>query len=72
MAPVWEKANQEALQPYMAGEMEALKALETASQPLRKFMVNHLREKDLSLFIDIAKVDRPKNIDDVPMTVIIP
>jgi len=72
MTPVWQKANQEALQPYMAGEMEAFEALEAASQPLRKFMVNHLREKDLSLLVDIAKLNRPKNIDDVPMTVIIP
>ena len=72
MTPVWEKANQEALQPYLAGDMGHVEALETASKPLRKFMTRHIREKDLALLIDIAQIDRPANMDEVPMTVVIP
>ncbi len=72
MTPVWQTTNEKALQPYLAGEMGHEEALETASGPVRKFMVKHIREKDLSLLINIAKIDRPENIDKVPMTVIIP
>ena len=72
MTPVWQTANQEALQPYLAGKMDHFEALEKASRPLRGFMVKHIREKDLGLLISIAKMDKPKNIDQVPMSVIIP
>ena len=35
-------------------------------------MFNQTREKDLALFVDIAKLQRPKNIEDIPTTVLIP
>ena len=35
-------------------------------------MIRQTREKDLALFVDIAKIKRPKNMDDVPTTVLIP
>jgi len=72
MTPVWQKTNQNALQPYLAGDMGYKEAVEKASGPLRKFMVNHIREKDLGLLIKISKMDKPASVDDVPMTVIIP
>jgi len=72
MTPVWQTTNTNALQPYLAGEVGHEEALERASGPIRKFMVKHIREKDLSLLIKIAGIERPENIDHVPMTVIIP
>ena len=72
MTPVWQTANQEALQPYLAGDMDHNQALKTAAEPLRKFMVKHIREKDLALLVGISKMEQPANIDEVPMTVIIP
>ena len=35
-------------------------------------MFKQTREKDLALFVDIAKLQRPKNITDIPTTVLIP
>ena len=35
-------------------------------------MQQYTREKDLALFVKIAKIPRPKNIDEVPVWVIIP
>jgi flagellar biosynthetic protein FliP len=35
-------------------------------------MFKQTREKDLALFVDIAKLERPKNVADVPTTVLIP
>jgi len=47
-------------------------AFERAVVPIREFMLKQVREKDLSLFIDMSKIDEPKNITDVPTYVIIP
>jgi len=72
MTPVWEKINQQALKPYLEKEITRQEALEKASQPLRSFMFKQTREKDLALFIDIADIDRPENINKVPISVLIP
>jgi flagellar biosynthetic protein FliP len=72
MAPVWQKINQSALQPYLAKKISNQQALQNAAEPLRDFMFKQTREKDLALFVDIAKLQRPKNIADISTTVLIP
>lgn len=72
MAPVWHKINQSALQPYLEKKIGNEKALQNALTPLREFMFKQTREKDLALFVDIAKLERPKNMADIPTTVLIP
>jgi flagellar biosynthesis protein FliP len=72
MTPVWNQVNQNALQPYLDEEIDQQQALQKAAEPLRKFMFKQTREKDLALFVDIAKVERPKGVDDLPMSVLIP
>jgi flagellar biosynthetic protein FliP len=72
MAPVWQKIHQEALQPYLDKKIGHAQAFENAAMPLREFMFKQTREKDLALFVDVAKLGRPKDADDVPTTVLIP
>ena len=72
MAPVWQKINADALQPYLNQKISNQQALESAVIPLREFMFKQTREKDLALFVDIAKLKRPENPDDIPTTVLIP
>lgn len=72
MTPVWQNVNENALQPYLKEEITQQKALENALEPIRAFMMKQTREKDLSLLINIAKLERPKNIDEVPTHVLIP
>ena len=72
MTPVWTEVNQKAIQPYMEKQITNEEALEAAVVPLRKFMIKQTREKDIALFVDIAGVKRPKNVQDVPTTVLIP
>jgi len=72
MAPVGTTIHQTALQPYLDKQIDFREALHKASDPIREFMYKQTREKDLALLIDIAKVDRPHNADDVPMQVLIP
>lgn len=72
MAPVWQKVNQDALQPLIAKEISQKEALDKAVVPIREFMISQTREKDLALLINVAKMPRPANIDAVPTTVLIP
>jgi flagellar biosynthetic protein FliP len=72
MAPVGEQIKHDAVDPMMAGKMTQSEALTTAVKPLRGFMLKYTREKDLALFLSIAKQERPKTREDVPTTVLIP
>jgi flagellar biosynthesis protein FliP len=72
MTPVWENINAQALQPYLAKEITQEEALSKAMTPLRAFMFKQTREKDLALFVDISKTKRPKNMEEVPTSVLIP
>lgn len=72
MMPVWTEVNKNALQPYMDKQISNEEALKAAVAPLRKFMIKQTREKDIALFVDMAGVKRPRNVEDVPTTVLIP
>jgi len=72
MSPILEQINTEALQPMMAGTVTQTQALDAAVKPLRSFMMKYTREKDLALFMNIAKKPRPRNADDIPTSVMIP
>ena len=54
MAPVFERVNAEAIQPYMAEELAPLEAVKKASEPFRTFMLAQTREDDLALFLRIS------------------
>jgi flagellar biosynthetic protein FliP len=72
MTPVWQTVNQDALKPYLDKKISQQEALAKAAAPIRNFMIKQTREKDLALLVDIADMERPKNIDSVPITVLIP
>ena len=72
MAPVWGTINQEALQPYLQGQIDQQTAADRAIQPLRAFMLRQTREKDLSLFLALSNQPPPATPDDVPTSAIIP
>jgi flagellar biosynthetic protein FliP len=72
MQPVGERINQEAIQPMVKGQMTEMQALDQACIPLREFMLRYTREKDLALFMNIAKEPKPKTSRDLPMRVVIP
>jgi flagellar biosynthesis protein FliP len=72
MAPVGKQINDQALQPYLAGTLPQTEAYNKAIEPLRDFMLRQTREKDLSLFVDMAKIERPSGPKDIPTYVIIP
>ncbi len=72
MSPVWIRVNSEALQPYLSEEISQSDALERAAKPVRGFMLRQVREKDLALFVKMAKLSPPENSEDVPTYTVIP
>jgi flagellar biosynthesis protein FliP len=72
MQPVGNQINQVALQPMLDGKITEMQALDQASVPLRQFMLRYTREKDLALFLKIAKEPKPGNRQDLPMRIVIP
>jgi flagellar biosynthetic protein FliP len=72
MTPVWQQINRDAVQPYMRGEIGNQDAIRKIAAPLRKFMFRQTRKKDIALFIGIAGRAKPKNVDDVPTSILIP
>jgi len=72
MQPVGEQIFETAIVPMQAGKITAMDALNLSEAPMRKFMSHYVREKDVSLFIELAKEPRPASIDDVSMRVLLP
>ncbi len=72
MAPTWQKINTEALQPYLGNQVAADTAFDTGVQPLRDFMLKQVRERDLSLFVQLGGLARPATPADVPTYALVP
>jgi flagellar biosynthesis protein FliP len=72
MAPVWNKVNTEALQPYLQNKMSMNDAYDKGVGPVREFMFKQTREEDLAMFVKMANLEKPKNRMEIPTHVLIP
>ncbi|WP_100403051.1 flagellar type III secretion system pore protein FliP [Bacillus sp. FJAT-42315] len=72
MAPVFQEINDEALTPLFNDEIKLEEAYDKASLPLKEFMSEHTRQKDLQLFLDYAQAEQPKTVEDIPLTALVP
>ncbi len=74
MSPIFTKVNTDAIQPLAKGTITQEEAWDAGVAPIRTFMLEQVRAKDLRLFMDIADIDRSnlQSLDEIPITVIIP
>lgn len=72
MGPTFERVNEDAVQPYLAGEIEQGDAFAAGFAPIRDFMLSQTREEDLQLFIDLAGAESPGNPEEVAAATLIP
>ena len=72
MMPTFEQAYDQGLKPYMDGDLEEIAAFERTVQPFQRFMMQHVRDKDLDLFLGIAQEEPQVNPDNVPLKALIP
>ena len=61
MAPYWSQANDNGLQPYLAGQISQEEAIDNVLEPMREFMFRQTRESDLALFVNLSDAERPES-----------
>ncbi|MFU0790962.1 flagellar type III secretion system pore protein FliP [Virgibacillus proomii] len=72
MAPIFNEVYEQSLQPLFAEEITLDEAYEEASIPIKEFMAEHTRQKDLALFMNYAELERPETVEDIPLTTLVP
>ena len=72
MEPYAKKSWEDGVQPYMDKKIGYELAFERGIKPFKEFMIKNTRESDIALFYRIKKEPNPKNIDDVPLTLLMP
>ncbi len=71
MTPVANQVHQQALAPYFNNEMTFTDMVANAKQPIRKFLLANTQKKDLMLFLDLSRTERPRTVDDIPDHVLV-
>ncbi|QAS07856.1 flagellar type III secretion system pore protein FliP [Bacillus subtilis] len=72
MAPTFSEINKEALTPLMDNKISLDEAYTKAEEPIKEFMSKHTRQKDLALFMNYAKMDKPESLKEIPLTTMVP
>ena len=72
MMPTLELVYDEAIEPLISEDIEEMEALDRASEPVREFMLAHVREQDLTLFVDMAQEEELAEPEDTPLRALIP
>ena len=72
MSPIWDRVNDDAIQPLVEDQISYKEALDKGMEPLREFMLKQTREKDMALFVRMAQIKQPRNHSEIPNSVLIP
>ena len=72
MQPTLQQAYDAAGRPLIENQITLEQAFERGSPPFKTFMLRHVRDKDLNLFLDLSREARPNAIEDLKLSVIVP
>ena len=72
MTPTMKAAYQAGVVPLVNQQITTEEALDRASVPIKEFMLQHVRDADLQLFIDLSHAKPPKGPSDVALTTLAP
>ena len=72
MAPTLEASYRDGIEPLIAERISEQEALERTIAPVHGFMMTHVREKDLALFMGIAEMPPPETAAETPLRVLVP
>ncbi len=72
MQPVGVQIYEASVAPMQAGQITATEAFTRGEIPMRKFMEHYVRDKDVALFVELAKEPQPHSPDDLSMRVLLP
>ncbi len=72
MAPVFERAYTQGIQPLINQDIDEMEAFRRTAAPLHEFMLKHTGEKDLRLFMDMARIENVAEPSQTPLQVLVP
>ena len=72
MMPTLEQSYDQGIKPLIDGEISEMEAFDKAVEPVRGFMMSHVREQDLMLFADMAEIPDEELRTEAPLRVLIP
>ena len=72
MSPVITQVNEDAVQPFMSGQLSQDDAIDAGIAPLKTFMLKQTREKDLKLFMDINGQESVEDVEEISIISVIP
>ena len=72
MAPTFNQIKKDAFDPLQKNQISQTVAFKRAEKPMREFMFDQTREKDIALFAKLAKIEDPETRSDIPTHVLIP
>ncbi|MBO9193057.1 flagellar type III secretion system pore protein FliP [Rhizobium sp. 16-449-1b] len=62
MQPTFDQAWRDGVQPLLSNQINEQQAVERIAEPFRTFMTRNTRDKDLALFVDLAR-ERGQTVD---------
>jgi len=71
MQPEIHKVSEEAVKPFLAGQVTTSVAIDKAMDPLRTFMLENTRKDDMAAVLVIGKIEHPKTLDDIPSAAVV-
>jgi len=72
MMPTLQTIYDNAIHPLVTEDITEMEALDRATGPVRDFMLGHVREQDLRLFLDLSKSGPVATPEETPMRSLIP
>ena len=65
MGPSLTAVNDQALQPFMAGQLSVQQAMDQGADPLKEFMLRQVQDQDIKAVYDISRQPLPERAADV-------
>jgi flagellar biosynthetic protein FliP len=72
MAPTLREAYRVSIEPLVAGQIQPQEAYNRGVVPFKTFMLKHVREKDLQLFVEMSREPPPATPEDIQIQVLVP
>jgi flagellar biosynthetic protein FliP len=72
MEPVLQQAWTQGLLPMSEGRIGEIAGLQAAAEPFRAFMAAQVRESDLTLFLELARLPMPEDPQQAPWRALVP
>jgi|TARA_R110002126_G_scaffold13118_3_gene56739 flagellar biosynthetic protein FliP len=72
MAPTMEAAYKQGIEPLINEEIDEMTAFNRSVEPFHAFMLKHVRENDLRLFVEIGNIEDVETPEALPLRVVVP